>query len=526
MSDAQDDLMLRYLAGPIDDTELLRVEELLEDPDTARRLAELALIESMLPESRPVPGPGRSRPSLRPLLYAAALTLIGVVAVIALRREPPPAEVVREQPKAAVIPTPGPELPAPGPEPRPEPAPTPPDSPSTAPWIPAAIDEPRGGPLTRRPDGSIFTSHRGAASFLTNGAVRVFLDSETTIRLETREGGPLRITLVMGRVLLETSTPVLASSEMADAFTHRGVLQLERNDLAATALVVEGRASYRTTLGGVWIAANQCSTARKEAKPSTPIGCDAAGLASWRTAPSLRPNLDATAFMDFEKGGNKKLAGLAIGAPYSDEEIDAGRIARAVARRLDTGLALGHNYCSATAKLWIRIDRGLVASLNEDGTLSKPVASDRARQLTEQYLELLRASTGVRRRAEIPVIVQFREHALKDRDVGEVAWTGWSQETMIAAKALYAALIDQHKPARRIDLKFQQLDDTYELDGTKLTFAFPETEPRLYGYMDRKQALCAASIFLPVSFGTDLKEIDEYAPIFAELVEFLNSKRR
>ena len=78
------------------------------------------------------------------------------------------------------------------------------------------------------------------------------------------------------------------------------------------------------------------------------------------------------------------------------------------------------------------------------------------------------------------MVVHLRDHSEtqggEELEVCEVAWTGWNPKTIEQLKALYAQLLEKFKPAYRIEMRFDRVDDAYEVKGKKRKFLFTESD--------------------------------------------------
>jgi hypothetical protein len=567
--DELDDLILDHLDGGAS-TGLDR--ELAGNPAAGRRLAELALQENLLSEL----GDGRiAEPARSPVKWvslAAAALIAALLLVFALRKEPPapvvaepipPKPVVHalppllpETPKAPPpreeaptvvvppVPPPPPEPPKkpeppavvkePAPKEEPKPVPTPPKStPDAVVYKPVALTAVRGA-AWRRSGGKIeparaameiagtdqlYTTTRRAATLTTSAGASIWLQKDTMLALDQKADGDVHVTVAAGAAFFSVeprTTPfVVTTLDGVEAFVAGTSFLVERDEKRSAISVLDGTVRFRNDKGEVTIKAGQRSSVRAGEKPSTPAKADVEALAAWRLRPELAPNPERNPYSDFEPGANRKVAGLAIAAPYDDGEEEAGRLARAIAERLDAGLALGHHYRDLEKKRWINVDRGMEAEVRADGTLAAEAFTDPARRATAEYLDRIRAAAGVGPRDAVPMVVQVRTQ-YQDAEAGEVAVAGWNRATMAAAKAYYAQLLEKHKPAVRLELRFQGADKVQ----------FTEDDARIEGYMAQRNARNAAAIFVPSAFGKKPENIDAYGRILGELIEFLYLRRR
>ena len=336
---------------------------------------------------------------------------------------------------------------------------------------------------------------------------------------------PMRATLAAGTAFFEVekrTVPFIVNLQGAEAVVVGTSFQADRSALS----VLEGAVRLRTEKGEVLVRAGQRSTVRAGEKPAAPAKADVETLSAWRRRPELLPNPERTPFLEREAGANRRLAGLVLASPFGEGEPESGNLARATAEVLDAGFVEGHHYRDLPKKTWINLDRGMEAEVRDDGTLAKEAFTERARKATAEYLDLLRAAAGAAPREAVPVVVQFRNHYDAGLDLCEVAISGWNKPAIAGLKALYAQLLEKHKPATRLEMRFQGVDDTYDWKGAKRTFTFAEADARIEGYMAPKNARNAAAFFLPPSFGKRPEDTDAYAKIVAEMIEYLVARRR
>jgi hypothetical protein len=265
-------------------------------------------------------------------------------------------------------------------------------------------------------------------------------------------------------------------------------------------------------------------------RPSAPVRADVEAEAAWSRALELAVRRDPEPFIACEPGANARLAGVVVSAPYSRSETDAGRLARALAEHLDVGLVNGHYHRDRARRVWFNVDRGTEGEFAPDGTLGPARSTERARKVTVEYLSMLRAAAGVSPGRPVSLVVTLREHsettpAGEELEVCEVAWTGWTPATIRRLKALYAQLLEKHRPAYRVEMKFEDLDATYDYRGQKRAFRFTESDAEADGYMARRHAQAAITFFFNPSFGRWPEDFDAYARILGEMVEFLYAQR-
>jgi hypothetical protein len=365
------------------------------------------------------------------------------------------------------------------------------------------------------------TSHRRAARFATDSGWTAFLEKGTSIASELRDDGSVLVTLEAGAAFFEVGkrpAPFVVATPDGEVRVTGTRFLVERDARRTQVAVLEGSVRFRNEKGEAAVGPGQRSSARVSERPAAPARADVEALASWRRAPELSPNPERRPYSDHESG--RRLPGLAVAAPFFEGEPEAGRLARATAEALDAGLALGHHWRDVEKGIWVNVDRGMEAEL-QGGAPVREAFTDRARKATADYLDECRRAAGVRE--AVPMIAQFRTHYVADLDVAEVAWSGWSRAAILQAKAFYAHLLEKHRPAARLELRFQGPDDTYDHKGRKRTFFHAEADARIEGVLAPRNARNAVVFFFPPGFG---KDPDPYARILAELLEFLYARRR
>jgi hypothetical protein len=338
------------------------------------------------------------------------------------------------------------------------------------------------------------------------GDATVFLQLSTTVSLE-----PTRLTLMNGTVCVDAVKRLSIATPHAEATGADGSFQVELDEKRTRLLVLKGSVQFRTAKGDVTVGAGQFSIARPGERPSAPAKIDVDGPTAWRKRPDLSGRKEP--FVAHEPGANRKLAGLVVAAPFGSGEKESLELARATAERLDAGLVYGENWRDVEKKFWINIDRGMEGDVGRDGKVANERFTDRARKATADYLDRLRTGAGVGPREAVPMVVQVRVQY----QVGacEVAWTGWNKKTIAELKALYAQLLDKHKPSTRIEMRFEGVDEG--------SFNFAEADAKIEGYMNPRNARNAIAFFFGPAVG---KETDTYSKILAEMIEFLNARRK
>ncbi len=565
-----EDLLARHFEGTLDEAGAARLDELLaadpaaferfrglsevhgflrarEASDSDRDRLEAGVARSIVEEDRRrrltsrVLGTIRNRrpAPTRPwgaIGIAAAGVLVAILVVLATRPSPkPPRPEIALPPvplEKAVIGEESPQPPVPEPErPLPIPPPVPPkpvvpkekkpEPPPPAPEPPKPVVPEKTIPEPPKPRAiartSLVATPRRGARF-TPAGFAVTLERGSSLLLEQEEGGGTRATLSAGLAFFEVekrTSPFIVNLGVAEAVVVGTSFQVERTALT----VVEGSVRLRNEKGEVLVRAGQRSTLRAGEKPSAPAKAEVESITAWRRRPELLPNPEGAPFVEREVGASRRLPGLVLASPFGEGEAESEKLARATAERMDLGLVVGHRFRDPVKKTWINVDRAMEADVRDDGTPGKEAFTDRARKATAEYLDHLRAAAGVAPREAVPMVVQFRNHYEPGLDVCEVALSGWNKQTVAGLKALYVQLLEKHKPAARIEMRFQGVDDTYEHKGAKRAFTFTEADARIEGYMAPKNARNAAAFFFKSPGDAD-------ARILGELIEYLYSRRR
>jgi hypothetical protein len=507
---------------------------------------------------------GRRRP-VRPrtpwaLILAAAALLVGItVAVLARRPEIRPARPVELAPLPApeepvrLVREPAPPVPAklpdmfvdtPKPPEPPRPEPPAPVAPKTEPprpapekplprtvevarFVPVRATAIQGaarrgtealapGPIER--GEPVRTDARRAARIETDAGFTVWLERSSSLSVERREDGAVRVAIQAGAAFFEVAkrtAPFTAATADGEVQVVGTSFQVERDGRRTLVAVLEGSVKLRNEKGEVAVAAGQRSSARAGERPSPPQKADAEALAAWRRRPELEA--DPGPYVALEPGQNRRLAGLVLAAPYGDGEPESMRLARATAERLDAPLVVGQNWRDPGKRRWINVDRAMEGDVQADGTAANERFTDAARKATAEYLDRARQGAGVGPRDAVPVLIQFRNHYAPGLEAAELALSGWPRPTAAQAKAFYAQLLEKHKPAWRMELRVQ---------GADAAFVHAEADPRVEGYMAPRNARCAAALFAPPGFGKRESDVEAYSKILGELVEFLSARRR
>jgi hypothetical protein len=356
----------------------------------------------------------------------------------------------------------------------------------------------------------------------------------STVRLEQREGGETRVTLSAGSAFFEVAKreqPFVVAGPHAEAVVVGTAFQVSVAEKATALFVLEGAVKFKNAKGEVLVKAGQRSVARANERPSTPARYDVEGETAWRKRPDLALG-EVKKEPWIEQVPGAKMPGLVVAAPYASGETAGGRLAVATAELLDAGLVLGHHHRDRVARIWLNIDRGTEGVVGADGSLpALGSPTERAKKVTQEYLGHLRAAAGVGPRDAVPMVVNLRMHSDQqggaELEVCEVAWTGWQQRTIGQAKALYAQLLEKHKPGYRLEMRFEGIDATYDHKGVKRTFKFTESDAEADGYMAPRHAQRAIAFFFNLSMGRlPASDAEAYARILAELTEFLYERRR
>ena len=459
-------------------------------------------------------------------------------------RKETPAPLVKEPPKPPVTEEPKKEAPKPVVEntPRKEEPKTEVKAPK---YLPVKILAANGS-MARRAGGAIaknavlttsdevFTDHRHLASFTLEGGVAVTVEKSTSFRVERVEGGETRLTLLSGTAFFKVDKrkePFIVATPSADSVVVGTAFQVEMDEKRTALFVLEGSIRFRNDKGEVTVNAGQRSNARRAEKPSAAQRADVAGETAWTRRPDLAGDPKSEPWMEHATGANKKLAGVVITAPYADWETAGGIFAQAVAESLDAGMVLGHGHRDRPGRIWMSIDRWNEQEFKPDGTILPVAQTERAKKTTAEYLGHLRAAAGVAPAQPVPLVAVMRVHselqAGQPLEVCEVAWTGFSKPLIVQLKATYEQLLDKYKPATRLDMRFEGVDETYTVNGAKRKFMFTESDAVSEGYLSPRHSQNAVAFFFPVSFSRrPLDANDPYAKILAELIEWLAAHKR
>ena len=453
--------------------------------------------------------------------------------------KPPPRieEPRKEPPKPAVADLPKKEEPKPVPEPK--------TQAKVAKFLPVrvlkvngAVARRGGAALAKGADLSradeALTDHRHQASFALEGGVAVTVEKSTAFRVERVEGGETRFTLLSGTAFFRVdkqSHPFVVATPSAEAVVVGTAFQVEMDPARTTLHVLEGAIRFRNGKGEVAVGAGQRSVVRGAEKPSLPVRLDVASIVGWTRRPDLAGDPKAEPWMEHAAGANRKLAGLVVAAPYADWETAGGFLAGTVSESLDVGLVLGHGHRDRPGRIWMNIDRWTEQEFRADGTQAPVAQTDRSKKVTAEYLAHLRAAGGAAAAQSVPMVAVMRVHselqAGQPLEVCEVAWTGWNKQTMVQLKAFYEQLLAKHKPATRLEMRLEGLDDAYTVGVAKRKFLFTEGDAESDGYMSPRHSQNAIAFFFPVSFSRrPLEAGDPMAKVLAELLEWLHARKR
>lgn len=393
--------------------------------------------------------------------------------------------------------------------------------------------EPLEREATFDPGDEVRTGRRRPALLRAAGDIDLALDRSSAARVEERPDGEWRLTLLRGAVLLKVRPrpgPVVVATSHGEARVTGTSFVVSLDARRMTLSVLEGAVRLRGEKGEALVEAGRRSSVRAGERPTPPARADVEADATWHRTLDLAVRRDAEPYIDHEPGSNAHLAGVVVSTPYSRSETDAGRLGRALAEFLDVGLVSGHFHRDRARRVWFNVDRGTEGEFRADGTLGPARVTDRARKVTSEYLSLMRAAAGVSPGRPVSLVVTLREHSEatpggEELEICEVAWTGWNPATIRRLKALYAQLLEKHRPAYRVEMKFEDLDDPYEYRGQRRAFKFTESDAEADGYMARRYAQAAITFFFNPGFGRQPEDFDAYARILGEMVEFLYAPR-
>lgn len=474
------------------------------------------------PEPPPVPVPLRPVPDPAPT---------------PLSPSPPAPRPLAEPPAAG---TPRPPAPPPPSETQVRPAPPPARRPVVLTLAAGSAVRAHGQgvePLEREvkfePQDEVQTGHRRPALLRAAEQIEIALDRGSAARVEERPDGEWRLTLFRGAVLLKVRPrpePVVVATSHGEARVTGTAFLVSLEARRMTLSVLEGAVRLRGEKGEALVEAGRRSSVRAGERPTPPMRADVEADAAWSRALELAVRRDGEPYVDYEPGAGARLPGVVVSTPYSRSETDAGQLGRALAEFLNVGLVSGHFHRDRARRVWFNVDRGTEGEFRPDGTLGVARATDRARKVTAEYLSLMRTAAGVSPGRPVPLVVTLREHSEttptgEELEVCEVAWTGWNPATIKRLKALYPQLLEKHRPAYRVEMKFEGLDDSYEVRGQKRAFKFTESDAEADGYMARRHAQAAIAFFFNPSFGRRPEDFDTYVRILAEMIEFLYAHR-
>jgi hypothetical protein len=383
----------------------------------------------------------------------------------------------------------------------------------------------------------VYTDHRHLSALTLEGGVVATLDRSTGFTVERVEGGETRLSLRAGTAFFKVdkrTQPFVVATSHADAVVTGTAFQVDIDARQTVLHVVEGAIRFRNEKGEVLVQAGQRSIARKAEKPSAPVRLlDPNPVVAWARRPDLAGDSKAELWMEHVQGGSRKHPGLVIAAPYHEGEVHAGKLARALSESMDAGLLLGHNHRDRQKVVWMNIDRGTEVEMADPASNVRAPAKStpRAKKTLEEYLSHLRGAAGVGPKQPAPMVVCLRNHSTTavaggELEVCEVAWIGWDRRTIADLKKLYGALLDRHKPAYRVEMRFEDLDATYPHKGQTQNFQFTESDAEGEGYMAPSNSRAAIAFFFNPSSWKNADDVEVYAKILSEMVDFLWSRKR
>jgi hypothetical protein len=468
--------------------------------------------------------------------------------------EPPRPEPPRPDPVVDKPQPPKPELPKPEP-PRPDPVVDKPEPPKPDPvvdkpapptkveekYVPTTVTAVRGpatsgaralspGEVTR--EETIATGRLGLAAFDVGAEYTVVLRPETQIRVERRDTGAVRIGVDRGEAFFAVArreAPFEVATAHAEVLVRGTAFSVAVEGKLTVLTVSEGVVTFKNAKGSVDAKAGTRYVCDAAVKPR-PAPVDAKAELAWTRRPDVTGEAAPGPWMEHYAGSSKKMPGLVVSGPYAEWEADSGRLARAVAERLESGLFLGHFHRDKKdRRIWINIDRGTEGAVAADGSLGQAVATERAKKFYEEYLAHVREAAGVGPRGAASFILTLRDHSEQaggeELGVCEIAWFGFNKKGMVAAKAQLDKLVEKHAPKTPVVFKFDELDEEYEYKGRKVKFKFTEGDAKTSGWMTTPVCRRGLAMFFPPSFGKDASDFDTYAKIVAELAEFLYNQR-
>ncbi|MBI2898806.1 MAG: FecR domain-containing protein [Planctomycetes bacterium] len=387
--------------------------------------------------------------------------------------------------------------------------------------VPPSAEVDRGDELS--------TGARWKAAFSIGEEGRVWLREGTALRIEATEAGDVAVRLDRGEAFFEVrkrTAAFVVRAPHADAIVVGTAFAIRARKTETTLLVADGQVRFKNSKGEVTVEKDQKSVATAAARPTPPARTETAAEVAWTTRGDIAKEKPKDPYIEHVVGANPKLPGLVIASPYSEWEVDSGKIARATGDLLECGLVLGHFHRDKKdRKIWINIDRGTEGKVADDGSVGTAETTKRAQETFAEYLKNVRAAAGVQR--QVPMIVSFRDHSetvpgtSEELAVCEVAWTGFDRKTMKQLKALYEELLKEHKPTVPLVLRFDELDEQYECAGRKIKFKFTEGDAKSSGYMGTQHSRRSIAFFFNPSFGDRDEDFAVYAKILARMIEFL-----
>ncbi len=390
----------------------------------------------------------------------------------------------------------------------------------------------KGAQLARGEE--VFTDHRHVASFSADGGFAVTFEKGTSCQVEQQEGGETRVALQKGKAFFTVEKrplPFVVSTPAADVIVVGTAFMVEMDEKSTALHVLEGSVRFQNARGEILVSAGHRSAARLGSKPAAPVKTDVGTEVAWTRRPDLVGDPRADIWIEHVQGGSRKYPGLVVAHPYYEGEPDSGRVARTLSETLDAGMILGHNHRNMGLKIWMNVDRGMECEVRDDGTRGPLQVTPRMKKFTEEYIDHMKAAAGLGSKQAVPMVVCLREQTYTAKgggplDVCEVACIGFPRRTIEQLKVLYGQLLDRHKPAYRMEMRFEGIDDRYLLRGIEQTFRFTESDAEADGYLATRHAQSGVTFFLTSDFGNEKTDFEIYNKILAEMVDFLWSSRR
>jgi hypothetical protein len=471
-----------------------------------------------LPKPDPRPEPPKPEPEKKP--------------------EPPPEEIVKPVPKPEPKPEPAPEKkpdpivkPDPIPEPKPEPEPP---TKAEDKYVATALTAVRGAAtvgdraLTAAElskDDLVTTGRLAMAAFDVGDEYTVVLREETAVRVEKRETGAVRIVVEKGEAYFRVASrvhPYVVATALADVEVRGTAFSVVAEAKRTVVTVGEGLVHLKSPKGAADVKAGASFMADALSKPRALAPVDVKAALAWTRRPDVAGDALPAPWME-HYATTKKMPGVVVSGPYSEWEVDSGRLARDVAARLESGLFLGHAHRDKKdRKIWVNIDRGTEGLVAADGSLGLAQTTERAKKFYEEYLVHVREAAGVGPKQPANFILTLRDHSEtvggQELGVCEVAWFGFNRTQIKQAKASLEALVAKHKPKTAIPFKFDELDEKYDYQGNAVAFKFTEGDAKTTGWMTTPVCRRGIAMFFPPMFGRDATDFEIYSRILSEWV--------